>query len=78
MSLQLPGRGARGEVAVRTPRREAADWRRTLRSPRWNAAPLENPEMNPTSRPASLLFWIVLGALTFGILLLGYGTGFWR
>jgi hypothetical protein len=60
------------------PPESKADWRASLRSPRWNAAPLKNPEMNPTSRPASVLFWLVLGAITFGILVLGYGSGFWR
>jgi hypothetical protein len=34
--------------------------------------------MNPTSRPASALFWVVLAALTFGILVIGYSAGFWR
>ena len=34
--------------------------------------------MSPTSRPASVLYWLVLGAITFGILMLGYGSGFWR
>ena len=26
----------------------------------------------------AVLYWLVLGALTFGILMLGYGSGFWR
>jgi hypothetical protein len=34
--------------------------------------------MNPTSRPASVAYWLVLGVITFGILMLGYGSGFWR
>jgi hypothetical protein len=54
------------------------DWRASLRSPRWNVAPMKNPEMNPTSRPVSALFWVVLAALTFGILVIGYSAGFWR
>ena len=54
------------------------DWRASLRNPRWNAAPIANPEMHPTRRPASIAFWIVLGATTFLILLVGYGSGFWR
>jgi hypothetical protein len=33
--------------------------------------------MNPTSRFRSVLFWLVLGAATFGVLVAGYGTGFW-
>ncbi len=60
------------------------DWRAQLESPRWGAGlrknrlpNLNNSEMNPTSRLMSVLFWLGLGALTFVILVLGYGTGFW-
>ena len=38
---------------------------------------LKNPEMNPTPAPQSVLFWLGLGALTFIVLVVGYGTGFW-
>ena len=62
----------------RRARNRAADWRASLRSPRWNVAPLENPEMNPTRRPASIAIWLVLGAITFIVLLAGYGSEFWR
>jgi hypothetical protein len=34
--------------------------------------------MNPTSSTRSVLLWIVLAAGTFVLLLLGYGSGFWR
>ena len=60
------------------------DWRAQLRSPRWGAGlrrgrlpDLKNPEMNPTSRFMSVLFWLGLAGLTFVVLVLGYGTGFW-
>jgi len=60
------------------------DWQDQLRSPRWGSGlrngrlpELENPEMNPTSRFRSVLFWLVLGAATFAVIVLGYGTGFW-
>jgi len=60
------------------------DWQDQLRSPRWGRGlrrkrlpDLKNPEMNPTSAFMSVLFWLGLGALTFLILILGYGTGFW-
>jgi hypothetical protein len=33
--------------------------------------------MDPTSRARSLVFWLALAALTFAILVVGYGTGFW-
>jgi hypothetical protein len=77
MTLKLHRPDERGVVSAH-PEAKSADWRNSLRSPRWNAAPLKNPEMNPTSRPASVLYWLVLGAITFGILMLGYGSGFWR
>ena len=61
------------------------DWRGQLQSPRWGSGlgrkrlpDLKNPEMNPTSRLSSVLFWLSLGAATFVILVVGYGTGFWR
>lgn len=61
------------------------DWREQLRSPRWGSGlgrkrlpDLKNPEMNPTSQLRSVLFWLSLGAATFVVLVVGYGTGFWR
>ena len=33
--------------------------------------------MNPTSRFQSVLFWVGLGFVTFAILVIGYGIGFW-
>jgi hypothetical protein len=60
------------------------NWRSQLRSPRWGSSlsrgrlpELKNPEMNPTSVGMSILFWLGLGAATFVVLVLGYGTGFW-
>jgi hypothetical protein len=60
------------------------DWRAQLRSPRWGKRlgggrlpALKNPEMNPTSKLMSVLFWLGLAAMTFVLLVLGYGTGFW-
>jgi hypothetical protein len=60
------------------------DWQNQLRSPRWGSGlrggrlpERKNTEMNPTSRFRSVLFWLVLGAATFGILVAGYGSGFW-
>lgn len=61
------------------------DWRRSLRSPRWGASlgrgrlpETRNPEMDPTGRGVAFVFWLGLAALTFVILVLGYGTGFWH
>jgi hypothetical protein len=60
------------------------NWRGQLRSPRWGSSlkggrlpELKNPEMSPTSKLRSVLFWLALGALTFVLLVVGYGTGFW-
>jgi hypothetical protein len=39
---------------------------------------LANPEMNPTSTTMSVLFWVSLAALTFIVLVVGYGIGFWH
>ena len=77
MTLKLHRLDERGAIVARAPEKNV-DWRASLRSPRWNAAPMSNPEMNPTSRPVSALFWVVLAALTFGILVIGYSAGFWR
>jgi hypothetical protein len=61
------------------------DWRTQLESPRWGAGleggrlpDLKNPEMNPTSRFRSVLFWLGLGVATFLLLVVGYGSGFWK
>jgi hypothetical protein len=60
------------------------EWQDQLRSPRWGSGlrsgrlpDLKNPEMNPTSRLRSVLFWLALGVATFVVIVLGYGTGFW-
>jgi hypothetical protein len=61
------------------------DWQSQLRSPRWGRGlrrrrlpDLKNPEMNPTSRFMSVMFWLSLAAVTFVLLVLGYSTGFWH
>jgi hypothetical protein len=53
------------------------NWRRKLRSPRWNAASLENPEARLTSPLQAALFFLGLGIFTFIVLVIGYGIGFW-
>ena len=82
MSLQLHRPDGEGGLE---PRPAAdRDWRAQLRSPRRGASlrrdklpELKNPEMNPTPWPMSILFWLGLAALTFIVLVAGYGTGFW-
>jgi hypothetical protein len=34
--------------------------------------------MNPTSTVAAIGFWVALGGLTFVLLTLGLGSGFWH
>jgi hypothetical protein len=75
MTLQLHRPDGQGGIEAVPP---TADFREDLRSPRWNVARLANPEMDPTSRLRSALFWLVLAAATFVILLAGYESGFWR
>jgi hypothetical protein len=83
MSLQLHRPDGQGGLERRT----VADqnWRRQLRSQRWGKSlpgghlpALNNTEMNPTRTIVSVGFWLSLAALTFVLLLLGYGTGFWH
>ena len=82
MSLQLHRPDGKGGLEPR-PVLEP-DWRRQLRSSRWGGAlskgrlpELKNPEMNPTSVVRSVLLWVVLALMTFGAIVVGYGTGFW-
>jgi hypothetical protein len=82
MSLKLHRPDGEGGLEPRPASDE--NWRTQLRSPRWGSAlgggrlpELKNPEMNPTSKLRSVLFWLGLGALTFVLLVVGYGTGFW-
>ena len=53
-------------------------WRESLRSPRWNLPALANPEMNPTGTGRAVAFWLALAALTFVLLLAGYGAHVWN
>jgi hypothetical protein len=82
MSLQLHRPDGEGGLE---PRQAAgSDWRTQLRSARWGTdlrgdrlPKLNNTEMDPTSRFRSVLFWLGLAFVTFVIVALGYGTGFW-
>jgi hypothetical protein len=82
MSLQLHRPDGKGGLEVRPVTDE--NWRNQLRSTRWGASlrggklpALANPEMNPTSTLRAAALWIGLAAVTFGVVLVGYGTGFW-
>ncbi len=79
MSLQLHRPDGKGGLEVRTAADE--DHRDRLRSPRWGSSlrggklpELANPEMNPTSTARSVLFWAVLGVITFVVIVVGYGV----
>jgi hypothetical protein len=82
MTLQLHRPDGEGGLE---PRPDAdPDWRTELRAARWGTdmrgrrlPALRNPEMNPTSRLRSALFWSGLAVVTFVILIAGYGSGFW-
>ena len=76
MTLQLHRPDSQG--GLRPAPQTDRDWRADLRSGRWRVAPLRNSEMNPTSTRMAVLFWAALGARTLALLLVGYGTGFWR
>jgi hypothetical protein len=53
------------------------DYRATLRSRRWDAAPLENPEVEPTDPRIAVSFIAGLSALTLVLIVAGYASGFW-
>jgi hypothetical protein len=78
MSLQLHRPDGKGGLEVRTAADE--DHRDQLRSARWGSSlgggrlpELSNPEMDPTSTPRAVAFWVALGVITFVVLVLGYG-----
>jgi hypothetical protein len=82
MTLQLHRPDGTGGLEPRPV--EDKNWRRQLLSPRWGSGrrggrlpALANPEMNPTSTLRSVVFWVVLAAATFVVLVAGYGSGFW-
>jgi len=56
---------------------EQRTWRSRLVSRRWRPAALDNAEAAPTSTRMAVILWVGLAALTFVILVVGYGTGFW-
>jgi hypothetical protein len=78
MSLQLHRPDGKGGLEVRPVTDQ--NWRNQLKSSRWGRSlkggtlpELSNTEMNPTSTLRSVLFWVVLAAITFGIIVIGYG-----
>jgi hypothetical protein len=83
MSLQLHRPDGKGGIEPRSA--GEPNWRRSIQGRRWGMnrrdgqlPDMKNPEMNPTSTWMAVLFWLGLGALTFVLLIAGYGTGFWK
>lgn len=56
---------------------DKADYREGLRSRRWNAAPLENPEVEKTDPRIAVAAIVGLAVLTLLVLVIGYGVGIW-
>lgn len=56
---------------------EVEDYRDQLRSRRWNAAPLENPEVEKTDPRIAVAALVALAAVTLLVLVVGYGVGVW-
>jgi hypothetical protein len=63
---------------------DTTDYREQLANPRWGKAikggrlpEMANPEMNPTSTGRAVAFWLVLGIVTFAIIVAGYTVNLW-
>lgn len=83
-SLQAPEQG--GDTTMYRPAAEGGleasprsdeDYRDRLRSRRWDAAPLRNPEAEKTDPRLAVAAIALLSALTFSVLVVGYASGFW-
>ena len=82
----LPSEQEQGDAAMYRPAAEGGlqatpkptgDYRDELRSRRWNAAPLENPEVEKTDPRIAVVGIVILSAITLVVLVLGYGSGLW-
>lgn len=56
---------------------EAKDHRSRLRSRRWDAAELANPEADVTNPWIAVAFIVGLAALTFSVIVIGYTVDHW-
>lgn len=77
MSLKLYRRGPKGEGLEVSPV-VVSDWRTKLRSPRWRAPSLRNPEASLISPASATALLLVLAVITFVLLVAGYGISFWH
>lgn len=67
--------GAEGGLEAATP--ETVDYRDQLRSRRWDAAPLANPEAEKTDARMVVGALILLAVVTFVIIVVGHVVGLW-
>jgi hypothetical protein len=68
--------GAEGGLEAGAP--EVDDYRDQLRSRRWDAAPLENPEVEKTDPRIAVAVIVLMAVVTLVVLVLGYGPlGLW-
>jgi hypothetical protein len=56
---------------------ESGDYRESLQSRRWDAAPLRNPEVEKTDPRIAVAAIVLLCAITLVVLVAGYASGFW-
>ena len=56
---------------------QQGDYREDLRSRRWNAAALENPEVEKTDGRIVVGAIVLLSVVTFVVLVVGYGVEIW-
>jgi hypothetical protein len=63
---------------------ETTDYRDQLQASRWGKSlkggrlpAMSNSEMNPTSTRKAVAFWLVLGLVTFAIVVAGYSAQIW-
>ncbi|MEZ4597261.1 MAG: hypothetical protein R3C32_10840 [Chloroflexota bacterium] len=55
----------------------AADYRTQLRSRRWDAAPLDQNEVDLPDKRLAVLALVAFAILTFVIIVIGYGLPHW-
>ena len=53
---------------------DEGDYRETLRSRRWDAAPLENPEVEKTDPRIAVVAVVLLAVVTLVVIVIGYGV----
>ena len=75
MTLKLHRPDADGKIAPSPA--TADDYRTQLRSRRWDAAPLPQNEVDLPDKRLAVLGLVLLGALTFMAVVVGYAIGLW-